>query len=339
MTLQRRYGKSFATLIPLSIPPDVHVDLSNIRPSIVKSIPPADLDGFLRDLWQLNCRNLIPFLCLQQDWEVESVPCVGFRPPPLTSLDTVTLYLQPKHLVDWLVLSMNQSPVRRVVVCDSMSVLAQLTLPHLRTLDLQNGSISTNDLYKFLLRTSIENILISDAKLMASTENIHIQPLPRLSYIAAPPDVLTLFSPQLLAAVRSIRLQADPSSMDATQCVHNHQQAFLFISQLPNVHSLSACLGELVSTGALWADFAFPNSYERAEQRLVNITELSINDLVSIPAPQIAEAVARFPNVRNLFMLVPYSWPCLEEIATACPSLIKICTMGKRYDCMFRSRN
>ncbi|KAG7443369.1 uncharacterized protein BT62DRAFT_995964 [Guyanagaster necrorhizus] len=319
-------------------PPEVSVDLSDVCPHTVKSMPPAELEAFFRDLQQLNCRDLTPFVDLQQEPEVESVPFVGFHPPPLTSLGTVTLYPQPKHLADWLVRSINQSSVRMMTVCDAASTLTKLTLPRLRELIFQRGRISTDDLYLFLLRhTSIKHITIhASVELLPLTEQIHIQSLPKLSQICAPPEVLTLLSPQLLSAVRDIRLEAYLMSMDAEQFVHNHQEALLFVSQLPNAYSLTIWLGHLISTGTVWADFVFPDSYglQRAEQRLVNITTLCIADLISIPAFQLAEAVARFPNVQDLhFWNEPeYSLLCAEKIMTACPSLITISTAEKEYN-------
>ncbi|PBK94352.1 hypothetical protein ARMGADRAFT_1079040 [Armillaria gallica] len=118
-------------LASISNSPALHIDFRSLSFALLPDVKQCQSDillsfkDFCETLSKLKCRTLRTSAYASS---LKLLEDPVFKPTPLTTLRTITLYAQPKHFMDWLIDSMNHSNVQSLTVMfNGTDILPRLT--------------------------------------------------------------------------------------------------------------------------------------------------------------------------------------------------------------------
>ncbi|SJL04596.1 uncharacterized protein ARMOST_07964 [Armillaria ostoyae] len=276
------------------------------------------------NFWQL-CKRLSTWDCcsLILGYDVEGLENVlssshrHFLPSPFRSLLALSIPPQPPKMLDWVVLSMNESPVQLVIMDGTFEpTLSRLTLPALYSLtciyiDTIGGM--TVDMITFLgHHPSITSIHLDGDYFRQQDRQLvsrELWPLPHLYSLAAMINMLyiMLSIPSLFPLMHEICVNGPiiNSRLGTTkECFLLLSSVLMLVSSTPAVQSLALPFLNHFD-GDAWNSFTLPGC--RPESFLTKITKVTMYDgsptfltLDGWDPFNMIETISRFPSLRVL---------------------------------------
>ncbi|KAK0220853.1 hypothetical protein EDD85DRAFT_960757 [Armillaria nabsnona] len=266
---------------------------------------------FCETLSKLKCRTLTTSAYASS---LKLLEDTTFKPLPLTTLRTITLYAQPKHFMDWLVYSMNHSNVRSLTLMfNGADILPCLTLPRLTNLLCRGPNTSLVAVRTFLSRhPTLQSLHLLGGTSPANMNLLQdgVGPFPCMKSISASADTLAILLefPQAFPILQDVCMQGPITANDTN--IRLVRDMFMLISRIPTITAIKFPLTNLTSKG--WGSFdyravnatRFTSAEEfsiRAESLLTSITKLTASAAEGHNyGVRFFQAVARFPSVREL---------------------------------------
>ncbi|KAK0437366.1 hypothetical protein EV421DRAFT_2038299 [Armillaria borealis] len=249
-------------LASISHVPALHIDFRSLSfvplPGVkqCQSTILLSFKDFCETLSKLKCRTLTTSAYASS---LKLLEDPIFKPPPLTTLRTVTLYAQPKHFMDWLIGSMNHSNVRSLTVMfNGADILPRLTLPRLTNLLCRGPDTSLVAVSAFLSR----HPTLQSLHLLGGTSPTNksllqdgIGLFPCMTSINASADTLAtlLEFPRAFPILQDVCMQGPVTANDTN--IRLVQEIFILISRIPTITTIKFPLTNLASKG--WDSFDY----------------------------------------------------------------------------------
>ncbi|PBK82937.1 hypothetical protein ARMGADRAFT_1038231 [Armillaria gallica] len=277
----------------------------------------------------------------------------NFAPVPFMFLYTVIILVQARKMTDWVVHSLNSSPIHVVITdCDMEAMLAEITMPWLisftgiYTSDTSEVSV---DMVEFLRRhPSLTAFFLSAQSIKPrDMEWVHsaLWPLPILQTMSASLDVLNvlLSKPLLFPVLQEISIQGPVR--DIHQGTWEEHFILLFsililIGCIPGVSTLKLPFLNHFN-GDAWNTFLFPP--HRPEAFLTNVKKLVFYGTSVFMRPDAQEpfdlicTISYFPVVEEVdiedrsFLGSRDEDQWLTDFCSACPMVTCLVMTSKEY--------